>query len=243
MYNKVLFIILLLSCITGNSQSNNSSVEKIYKNLSEKKLKYIQFSDSLGLLQGKQKIGKYESEFVLVEISKFQNLGFKKYSDYNPNSSFYFRDSIFLFNKKYCIDNLFYEKKTLQKQEALRLNYTAGYTFSLNSKDYISLFFWDSTLPTSNPFFFIILFDISNKKNIKAYFFNEQMSFTPNCFGDFDNDGILDFANWIYNSPINCLTLVKDKFKNIKNKFVVIKQEPNRTFSIDWKKSKWFKNN
>lgn len=240
MYNKAKFIILLLNCIAGNSQSNSSSVEKLYENLAEKKLKYIQLSDSIDLLQGKQKKGQYESEFVLIGISKSQNLSFKKYSDYNPNSSFYFRDSIFLFDKKYCIDNLFYGKKTLKKQEALRLNYAGGYTFSLNSKDYISLFFWDSTLPTSNPFYFIILFDISNKKSIQSYFFDEQMSFTPNCFGDFDNDGILDFANWVYNSPLSCLTIVNGKFINLKNKFVIIKEEPNRAFSIDWKKSKWF---
>ncbi|OXB11720.1 hypothetical protein, partial [Flavobacterium reichenbachii] len=118
--------------------------------------------------------------------------------------------------------------------------YAAGYTFSLNSKDYISLYFWDSTLLTSDPNFYIILFDISDKKNINLYFFNEQMSFTPNCFGDFNNDGTLDFANWIYNSPIKCLTLVGGKFKNVKNKFVIIKEEPNNTFSINWKKSNWF---
>ena len=67
MYNKVVFVILFFSFLAAKSQSNNSSVEKIYKKLSEKNLKYIQFSDSISLIHGKEKRGKQEVEFELVE--------------------------------------------------------------------------------------------------------------------------------------------------------------------------------
>ena len=243
MYKKSFFLILFLNYISIYSQGNNISVEKIYKDLSEKKLKYTQFSESFSLTEGKQKKGKQEADFLLLYISKSTPLSFKKFSDYNPNPPFYFRDSIILYDKKYCIDNLFYEIKVLKTEEPLRLNYASGYTFSLNSKDYISLFFWDPTIPTSNLSYYIILFDVSDKKNIKFYFFDEQMSLTPDCFGDFNSDGVLDFANWTYGNSLKCMTLVGDKFKNVKNKLVLIKEKSSTSYIIDWKKSNWFKKN
>lgn len=46
---------LFLNCILIYPQGNNTSVEKIYKKLSAKELKYIPFSDSITLIEGKQK--------------------------------------------------------------------------------------------------------------------------------------------------------------------------------------------
>lgn len=241
MYKKSLFLILLLNCISIYSQRNNISVEQVYKKLTHNQLTYIQFSDSFTLTEGSQKKGKQQADFLLLSISKTEQLKFKKFTYNNPTPPFYFRDSIFLYNKKYCIDNIFYGKKTLKKEEPLRLNYASGYNFSLNSRDYISLFFWDATIPTSNLSYYIILFDVSNQKSIKYYFFDEQMSFTPDCFGDFNNDGVLDFANWTYGKSLKFMTLSANKFKNLKNKFIVFKETTDRTYLIEWEKSNWFK--
>ena len=241
MNNKVLFISLFFIYIASYSQSNNISVERIYKELNDKSLHYIKFSDTINLIQGDQINKKKKLDFLLLDISIPHNLKFKKFTNNNPNTSFYFRDSIFLFDKKFCLDNLFYGKKTLKNEEPLRLNYASGYTFLLKSKKYISLFFWDSTLPTSNPHFFIILFDITNINNIKPYFFDEQMSFNPYCFGDFNNDGKLDFANWKYDEKLYYTTLTGNKYKTLKNKFVLIKESSIGIFYIDWEKSNWFK--
>jgi hypothetical protein len=241
MHNRAIFLILFFSCMALYPQSNNTSVQNIYKGLSRNNLHYIEFLDSIKLIQGYQKNGMEKADFLELNIFESINLKFKKFTYSNPNPVFYFRDSIFLFDKKYCIDNLFYEKKVLKIEEPLRLNYASGYSFSLNSKKYISLFFWDSTLPTSNLSYYIILFDVSDKKNIKSYFFDEQMSFTPNCFGDFNNDGKLDFANWTYDNHFECLTLVGNTFKRIKNKFVVVKEKSHGIFEINWIKSNWFR--
>lgn len=240
MFNKLLLIILFLNNIVLYPQSNNTSVEETYKKLFEKKLKYIQFSDSFALTKGSESKRKQKADFLLLDISKSLQLKFKKFTYNQPEPPFYFRDSIFLFNKKYCIDNLFYEKKVLKNEEPLRLNYASGYTFSLNSKNYVSLFFWDSNIPSSTVTYYIILFDISNQKDIKSYFFDEQMSFTPDCFGDFNNDGKLNFANWTYNKKLYGMTLIANKFKRVKNKFVIIEEKSNGIFSIDWNKSKWY---
>ncbi|MEN2401044.1 hypothetical protein GKZ90_0014755 [Flavobacterium sp. MC2016-06] len=207
---------------------------------SKKEVKYVQFSDSVNSTQGQQKKAKHEVDFLLLDISNPIKLKFKKITYNNPNPLF-FRDSIFLFNKKYCIDNLFYNKQKLRSEEPLRLNYASGYTFSFNSKKYISLYFWDSSIPTSNLRYCIILFDVSDKENIIPYFFDEQMSFNPACFGDFNNDGILDFANWSNGNRLELMSLAKNKFKPKKNKFVIIEEISNTSFEINWDKSKWIK--
>ncbi|MFH6949766.1 hypothetical protein ACHRV6_14825 [Flavobacterium sp. FlaQc-51] len=240
MYNKIIFIGLFITSISMYSQSNNISIQKIYKKLSKKEIQYVQFEDSFNLTEGKQIKNKQEVDFLLLDICTSQQLKFKNFTYNNPNPPF-FRDSLFLFKEKYCVDNLFYEKRLLKNEKPLRLNYASGYSFSLNSKNYISLFFWDSTIPTSNLRYFIILFDISDVKNIKPYFFYEQMSFTPDCFGDFNNDGVLDFANWSYSNKLECFTLVGNKFKRIKNKIIITEEKSANNYSINLVKSKWFK--
>ena len=240
MKNKLSLIIVFFNFLVINSQSNNPNVINVYRELINKPLKFIEFPDSLNVIQGKYKKGNHKTDFTILEISRSINLKFKKFTYTNPDST-YLRDSLFLFEKKYCLDNLYYEKRILSNEEPLRLNYASGYQFIINSKKYFSLFFWDSTIPTTNLSYFILLFDITNEKNVKIYFFDEQMSFDPNCFGDFNNDGIIDFANWTRGNNLKIMSLFGNKFKFIKNKFVVIKEKSDNTFSIDWKKSNWFK--
>jgi hypothetical protein len=111
MLNKTFFLILLFSSLALYPQSNNTSVEKIYQEISKKSFHYIEFLDSIKLIQGYQEKGMEKADFLELNILESMNLKFKKFTYNNPNPPFYFRDSIFLFDKKYCIDNLFYEKK------------------------------------------------------------------------------------------------------------------------------------
>lgn len=220
------------------SQSNNIAVENIYRKLG-KPVNFIELSDSTNIIEGKYIKGDHKTEFLLLEILKSVNLKFKTFTYNNPSPPYY-RDSIFLFKKKYCIDNLLYEKKILKNELPLRLNYASGYKFVFNSRKYISLFFWDSEIPTTNLTYFIILFDISNKENVKTYFFGEQKSFNSACFGDFNNDGILDFTDWTRRDTLKLMSLSGNQFKLIKNKYIVLEEKSYSMYSINWKKSKWF---
>ncbi|OXA82951.1 hypothetical protein, partial [Flavobacterium hercynium] len=111
MLNKLLFLIFSFSCLIIYPQSNNLSVQHVYKELSTKNLHYIEFLDSIKVINGSQKKGTEQVDFLELNISIPIKLKYKKFTYNNPNPPFYFRDSIFLFDKKYSIDQLFYNRK------------------------------------------------------------------------------------------------------------------------------------
>ena len=74
MNNKVLFISLFFIYIASYSQSNNISVERIYKELNDTSLHYIKFSDTINLIQGDQINKKKKLDFLLLDISIPHNL-------------------------------------------------------------------------------------------------------------------------------------------------------------------------
>lgn len=147
--NKFYILFIFFNCLVINAQSNNTCISQIYKTLNDKSLSFIEFSDQISTTKGKYLKENNKTNFILLEISKSINLKFKKFTYTNPSPP-YVRDTLFLFRQKYCIDNLFYNKKTLKNEEPLRLNYASGYMFTLNFKKYVSLFFWDSNLPTTH---------------------------------------------------------------------------------------------
>lgn len=240
---RILIIIFtLLLCICANAQSNNLEVELLYKNLSENPIEYETITDSL--IVSSESINKENVETILDIINlppPYDYIFFKRHNYLNPEPPYIFRDSIFIMNTAFGIDNIFNGNKFDISQEPLHLSYICGYKFNICIKSYIALYFFDYTIPNSNPNFYIILFDITDKDKINAYGLGEQASYTPYCFGDFNENGKLDYIQWKFEEPcMEVYTLENRIFHKLNGYRVYINQKKSGNYYIDERKSKWF---
>lgn len=235
-------IITLLLCICVNAQSNNTEVELLYRSLSEKPIEYETIADSL--IVSSEAINKENAGTILDVINlppPYDYIFFKRYNYLNPEQPYIFRDSLLIMNTAFGIDNLFNGNKFDALQEPLHLSYLCGYRFNICMKSYIALYFFDYTMPNSNPNFYITLFDITDPDKITAYALAEQASYTPYCFGDFNNDGKLDYIQWEFEEPVmEVYTLENKTFHKLNGYKVYINQTKEGSYFIDRKKSKWF---
>jgi hypothetical protein len=88
--------------------------------------------------------------------------------------------------------------------------------------------------------YLLILFDITQLQKPKVVLSMYDASISPECFGDFNGDGYLDFAHRNNGgTKLECYSLYKDKFKKLDNiELTLTGREGN--LQIDLSKSKWF---
>ena len=70
-----------------------------------------------------------------------------------------------------------------------------------------------------------ILLKVKNKSVLKSFCFIDGYVGGKDCFGDFNNDGLLDYLNWNFlKDEISIYSLNKDKFEIDKKHFIKLKQ-------------------
>jgi hypothetical protein len=224
-----------------NFQHNNYVSFK-YSLISKIRVNYHTISDSNFRIIETKNINfglKNQTTLDIKEIDKEYRIYLHNYN-FHEDIYPYYRDKIFILDKSYYIDSLLYNKKFNSKSKPLHLAYMIGYKFWYNNKSYIGLYFNNLLNPTSNPNYYVILFDITDKNNIKIIATDEQASYNIDCFGDFNGDGFLDFAYWYYyTDTLKCYTIKNNTLNIIKDKYLVLKESENR-YKIDINKSKWF---
>lgn len=98
-----------------------------------------------------------------------------------------------------------------------------------------------------------ILLTIKNKEIIKSYCFIDGYAGGRDCFGDYNNDGLLDYMNWDFlKDKISLYSLKNNRFEIDKNHFIKLKQSKEQyemtkemgtvlVYDLfDKKESKWF---
>lgn len=98
-----------------------------------------------------------------------------------------------------------------------------------------------------------ILLKVKNKQIINSFCFIDGYNNGNDCFGDFNNDGRLDYMNWNFlKDKISIYSLTKDKFEIDKKHYIKVKQSKEQSEItkqqgivllydlFDRKNSKWF---
>ena len=187
--------------------------------------------------------------FDIIEYSNYEDKIIAESKDIK------FKPSYLNFDKnKYNLDSLYWgneygTSKIYNKSFPCNL-----YQHNLNGKKYIALFIFLFIYNSSTVQNKIILFDISDKSTIKVHsMFNYQTSSGPFCFGDFNNNGKIDYIHWNFSRPSNQDTaqifeLQNDQFVCIKENYLILNSLKRNDISswkhfiycVDINKSRWF---
>jgi hypothetical protein len=234
----IIISIFLLSSAYAYSQSNDPEIEDIYKSLAKLSMEFLTISyDSIKFKEG--------TTHDTIEILKQPDILFLKTTNLNPTPPYSY-DKVVIKEKTYLLEQLFYDKDELfsvDKEEPVRFNYVAGYTFCFNMETYICLFFMNFMIPSSTPNFYILLSNLSQSDK-RPILLGEQASFTPYCFGDFNDDGILDYLDWsyghLYEPFMRFYSIEEDDFIIDKAYYINIEMDDKSTYSINKQASNWF---
>ena len=125
--------------------------------------------------------------------------------------------------------------------------------FKFNNEEFILLSAHDRRFFRNLEINYWILLKVKNKILLKAFCFIDGYQGGNDCFGDFNNDGSLDYMNWNFlNDKISIYSLRRNNFEIDKKHFIKIKQSKeqkemveelgiNLVYDVfDKKNSKWF---
>ncbi|KQB42744.1 hypothetical protein [Flavobacterium aquidurense] len=125
--------------------------------------------------------------------------------------------------------------------------------FKFNGQDFILLSAKDRRFFRNLQRNYWILLQVENKDIVNSFAFIDGYTSNNDCFGDFNNDGLLDYMNWDFNKrKITLHSLRNDKFEIDKEHYVKLKQSKEQTELVketgiimlydlfDRKNSKWF---
>lgn len=204
------------------------------------------------------KVYKYETatieEHILVKNPQFpykyekaafdKTLGFviHHYDFQKPDSNnrpFAYHDRAYfeLLGKKYVFDR-YNEGESYLDTHPRYFSFSNAYVFTSGGREYFLLLGHQLT-NSSKPNFMTWLFDITDRTAHKEILYTHQGCYTIDCFGDFNQDGKLDFVHKIARDGyLTCKTLVGDKFVDIPNYYITTTLEYEQR--IDLKNSKWF---
>ncbi|NLR67496.1 hypothetical protein HGH92_24540 [Chitinophaga varians] len=154
------------------------------------------------------------------------------------------KDRIQLKGKTYLIDSIF---SNPINERPLRLEMSAIYELSYNSKKFISMQFERPDFNgTGLQPWYILLCDITDLSHIKIYGLvtlnnNDESYQAPICIGDFNLDGNLEFAKWenYQNNEVKTYIL-KDGQCILQPYSLKIFELEKGNFYIDIQHSKWY---
>lgn len=131
------------------------------------------------------------------------------------------------YNTKININNLL--KNNLNRQiysDDTYLKFTNSISyFKFNGNDFILLAASDRQFYRNLERNYWILLSVKNKKVLKSFCFIDGYVGGNECFGDFNNDGLLDYMNWDFlEDKISLYTLTHNKFEIDKKHFIKLKQ-------------------
>lgn len=209
------------------------------------------YNDTIDLVERNE---EQESNIVNIKLSdkiKLEHLCNDFYSS-NPRS--FKTEYLKCYNDSISIDNLFsriVNEKKRRKHFRVLFNRMI-YQFSFNEKQYILIGASDRQFFRNIDRNYWVLLEVSQERIENHYVFSDGYSFDATCFGDFNNDGSLDYLNWNFNqNHIAFYTLHKRKFIVNENKFLYVSPNAEEKDSLergiytiysdlDIKKSKWF---
>lgn len=158
------------------------------------------------------------------------------------------RDKIELRGMELILDSFFYGENFSDMSEPRKSALNAVYKFTFSERNYLCFYIQDITNPDAMLNTEILLFDITNLNELKLILHETQASENLKCFGDFNKNNKLDFANWSFGSNFKDTLEVFElnEHKNIFVKdhqhFIVIKDSMNNYY-MDFEKSNWHNNN
>lgn len=154
------------------------------------------------------------------------------------------RNVIQLFDNVYKIDSLFYLEKFNSDSPIIANSFLSAYEFNFYSKKFIAFYFQDLSYSVTFPNSVVLMFDITDPVRVKYIYVGKQAAENLNCFGDFDNNGVLDYAKWSFGydfvDSIKCYQLVNEKFILTEPKKYLKVEQFDRDYIVCKSKSNWF---
>lgn len=180
---KIIPILLFFMVVPMFGQSNNKNIEAIYQSLGERSLSFVEIpQDSIDCVNGKNsdlfKISNYDVAYIASR-------------NFNPDAMV--RDTLVYFGCKISVDKLLGEDPN-NEEETLHLNIASVFTFSFNKEDYLSIFAWDASIPTSIPNYYVFLMNLSRKD--VPLLLGAQASYNPLCFTNNETNNTLTYWDW-----------------------------------------------
>lgn len=174
----------------------------------------------------------------LKNIYSYEFMKFQEYPKINE------RNYITAYNRKIVLDSLFFNG-IYPEDFTLMTPYFNTYSFNYMNKEYIALFSINARTSTILSNYVLILFDITDRLNVKIVLHKIQASDDIKCFGDFNNDNVLDYIDWTvgyaYTDTIHFYSINGSVFEKNSNYYILTKRLFNQyEFIIDKENSKWF---
>ncbi|WP_433831146.1 hypothetical protein [Flavobacterium anhuiense] len=246
-----LLVLLFVSSLNFGQNLNSSELDKSnsvlfsYSLLAKDSLR----CDYIDLNNAKQiysKVIDSSSHGVITEqkimLDDAESIFYYKLNFANSDAQIKKRDAIEIQGHKFNIDSLYYGRKFNRKMPYIFSSLVNVIKFNFNKQKYIAFYIQDVSNPVTLPNTLILLFDISDLKDIFCYSLDFQASEDLKCFNDFDNDGFLDFADWKqgydYQKKLFRYKLINRKFVLQKKDFVII-EENSSGYYINSKLSNW----
>jgi hypothetical protein len=125
------------------------------------------------------------------------NISYLKYNFSGTAGITKLRDAIEFDGKIFKIDSLLSGKNYINQLQMLTGLINVA-KFSFNKSNYIAFFVQDYSNPVTEPNTDLLLFEITNLKQIKYIPIPFQASEDLKCINDFNEDGVLDIAIWSF---------------------------------------------
>jgi hypothetical protein len=253
---KKIIILGLLFYITLNYSQNNNYEASRFNQSNNTRFSYsLLAKDSLKCKYLDLNLARLEYSKI-IDSSSHGVVTVKKYSLDGDSKIFYYkhnfvntdalikqRDAIEIYGLKFNIDSLYYGRKYNYKKPYIFSSLVNVIKFNFKNRKYIAFFIQDLYNPVNLPNTLILLFDISEIKNVICIPIGFQASEDLKCFNDFDNDGILDYADWKqgydYRKRLYLYKLDKNKKFVIQKKHFVIIEEDVSGYYINSNESNW----
>lgn len=196
----------------------------------------------------KNRLNDYiESVYVIDSILNIKYFSYIQ-RRFKEDSSFSFqRDKLEVLGISINLDSLSYGEYYTETIEPRVSALNGLYKFNFASRKYLCFYIQDITNPNYMLNTKILLLDITDLKQIKIVLQDLQASENLQCFGDFNNNGKLDFASWSFGYNFRD-TLQLYELESNRNRFILndthylVLIDSMSGYYINLNKSKWFNN-
>lgn len=158
-------------------------------------------------------------------------------------------DTIFINHHPFAIRKLFPEDFSFASKEEEEhflffINFAIYkcYVFTFKAKTYLALYMFASYC-SSMPTVYLAFFSLQNQRP-KFLFSKRQRCENLDCFNDYNNDGVLDFANWDFGDSLRCISIYPDdRIHEDQNHFMLIRSDTTQPMGFPYlirSREKWF---
>jgi len=158
-------------------------------------------------------------------------------------------DTVFINKHSFAIRKLFPENfrfTTKEEEEIILSRVFFGlnkcYVFSFKAQTYLALYML-ATYCTLMPANYLAFFSLQNQRP-KFLFSKCQRCGNLDCFNDYNNDGVLDFANWDFGDTLTCISIYPDeRILEDQNHFMLIRSDSTQPMGFPYlihSRERWF---